>query len=224
MLIRIFNLVRLIFSVKSTTIIITFSLLLLSCIYFNCYHVYTIGWEQVWGGEYIEPLPYDRPLDDEADLAREERLLDTFEDNNRSFYEVEKSIPRADGTIYDNPNQSAVVLRGLWWAHGELLRDVPIQFPEALNKYFSALDSFGEAYDRVKSLQGREKMSFVEVRQVVEDDEIDEESEEIDEMILRHFKYDSSFRRTYDIMSLVAVLTVFNVIHYLYSKTMHFLS
>ena len=153
-------------------------------------------------------------MDDEADLAREERLLDTYEDNNRSFYEVEKSIPRADGTIYDNPSQSAIVLRGLWWAHGELLRDVPIQFPEALNKYFSALDSFGEAYDRVKSLQGREKMSFIEVRQVVEDDEVDEESEEIDDMILRHFKYDSSFRRTYDAMLLYAVLTVCNIIHH----------
>ena len=142
--------------------------------------------------------------------------MDTFEDNNRSFYDVEKSIPRADGTIYDNPSQSAIVLRGLWWAHGELLRDVPIQFPERLNKYFSTLDSFGEAYDRVKSLQGREKMSFIEVRQVIEDDEVDEDSEEIDDMILRHFKYDSSFRRTYGRMLLDAVLTVYHILHYLY--------
>ena len=144
---------------------------------------------------------------DEADLARQERMMDTYEDSPRSFYDMEKQIPRADGTIYDNPSQSAIVLRGLWWAHGELLRDVPLQFPEALTKYGPALDAFGEAYDRVKSMQGRERMSFIEVRQVVEDDEVDEEAEEIDDAILRHYKYNSSFRRTYDRMVSAALRT-----------------
>ena len=191
-----------------------FHYIILFCILIHSILMWHIlGWEQVWGGEYIEPLTFDRPWMVEEDIARQERMMENYEDGHRSFYQMEKSIPRADGTIYDNPSQSAIVLRGLWWAHGDLLGTIPLQFPEALTKYGPAMDSFGEAYDRVKSMQGRERMSFIEVRQVVDDDEVDEESEEVDDAILRHYKYHSAFRRTYDSM-LLALYLLSSIVHF----------
>ena len=106
-------------------------------------------------------------------------------------------MPSPEGTLYDNPEQTVTVLRGFWLAHSEQLKKIPMKFPEALMKYDTTLQVFAEAHGRVTSLGGRETMDFMSVRQIIEDDDNDEDQDELDEVVLSSFKYTRAFRRKY---------------------------
>ena len=160
----------------------------------------SVGWEQVWGGNYIEPMTINDPPDprSEAELQEVERIALAFEPDEKWLWlkpQLEEDFPLKDGTVYDNPSQSALVLRGFWLAHNEVLKDIPLKYPEAVDKYDPTLQAFAGAWDRVKSLSGREGMRFLEVREIVEEDNADEDLDEMDEPVLEDFDYQPDFRR-----------------------------
>lgn len=136
----------------------------------------------------------------EAEILEEQRISDAYEAEDPTKWLWAKPVlpdefPRPDGTIYDNPSQSAVVLRGFWLAHAELLKTIPLKFPEEVNKYDPMLQAFGDAWERVKSLPGREDMEFMEVREIIEEENTDEDLDELDEPVLEDFDYHPEFRR-----------------------------
>ena len=125
-------------------------------------------------------------------------------------------MPSPEGTLYDNPEQTVTVLRGFWLAHSEQLKKIPMKFPEALMKYDTTLQVFAEAHGRVTSLGGRETMDFMSVRQIIEDDDNDEDQDELDEVVLSSFKYTRAFRRKYfSIFLSLFFLIPFSLIYYL---------
>lgn len=159
----------------------------------------------MWGGGYIQPITITTPVivltQEEvaaADAAAAKALL-AAEDSDEEEEEVvdKDDLPSPEGTIYDNPEQTVKVLRGFWLAHGEQLKDVPLQFPEAINKYDTHLKAFAAAHARVTSLGGREDMDFMSVRRIVDEDDNDEEQDELDERVLDSFEYTGKFRREY---------------------------
>ena len=158
----------------------------------------------MWGGDYIEPVTINDPPDTrtEEELQEIERISEQYEleDGDRWMFTkpvLAEDMPSPEGTIYDNPSQTALVLRGFYKAHGELLKTIPLKFPKELEKYDPILDSFADAYTRVKSLSGRTGMTFMEVREIVEDENADEDLDELDEEVLGDFDYTPEFRREY---------------------------
>jgi len=86
--------------------------------------------------------------------------------------------------VFDNPFMSAQVLRGFWKAHAGLLRTMPLQFPEQATKYTAPLAKFKEAYDRARTVPGREKMSFRQVREIVDAEDYFPEQDKLDSSVL----------------------------------------
>ena len=134
----------------------------------------------------------------EADAAAAKAAREEEDSDNESDDEEEVTaddLPQPDGTIYDNPEQSSKVLNGFWQAHHEVLKTIPLKYPECIDKYDRTLQAFAAAHGRVTSLGGREDMDYISVRRIVEDDDNDEEQDELDETVLKSFKYTASFRR-----------------------------
>jgi hypothetical protein len=160
----------------------------------------SLGWEQVWGGGYIEPMTINDPPDPrtEAEIQEAERVSMAFEPDDKWMWAkpvLPEDFPLNDGTVYDNPSQSALVLRGFWLAHSRVLKTIPLKYPETLDKYDPMLQTFAGAWDRVKSLSGREGMRFLEVREIVEEENADQDLDEMDEPVLGDFDYQPNFRR-----------------------------
>ena len=93
--------------------------------------------------------------------------------------------------VLDNPFMSAQVLRGLWMAHSAQLNALPLQYPKEMDKYRPYLAKFQEAYDRAKSVSGREKMSFRQMREIVDGDDHVPEQDALDAAVLDGFDYAS---------------------------------
>lgn len=93
--------------------------------------------------------------------------------------------------VLDNPFMSAQVLRGLWMAHSAHLNALPLQFPKETDKYRPYLAKFQEAYDRAKSVSGREKMGFRQMREIVDGDDHVPEQDALDAAVLDGFDYAS---------------------------------
>ena len=165
-----------------------------------------VGWEQVWGGGYIQPIT----INDTAVVLTEEEMNNAEDAAKAALLAAEDSddeeglngdedvdTPAPEGTIYDNVEQTVTVLRGFWLAHSEQLKNIPIQYIDVIKKYDPTLKKFAEAHVRVTSMAGREGMDFLDVRAVVEDDDHDDELDELDECVLDSFNYTPSFRRKY---------------------------
>lgn len=146
---------------------------------------------------------YDPPdTRTEEELQALERISEQYELEDRDRWMFTKPVlaedmPPPEGTIYDNPSQTALVLRGFYQAHSTVLKTIPLKFPEALNKYDPILETFANAYVRTKSLDGRTGMTFMEVREIFEDENADEDQDELDEEVLGDFDYTPEFRREY---------------------------
>jgi hypothetical protein len=100
---------------------------------------------------------------------------------------------KGDHTLYDNPFMSAEVLRGFWKAHNMQLKDIPIKNSDALKKYAPFLERFKENWVRAKSMPGREKMNFMQLREIVEAEDHFPEQDELDQSVLAKFQYNGDF-------------------------------
>ena len=91
--------------------------------------------------------------------------------------------------VLDNPFMSAEVLRGLWKAHSALLNGMPLKFPREADRYHAVLAKFDEAYGRAKSVSGREKLGFRQMRAIVEGEDASPEQDALDAEVLDGFDY-----------------------------------
>jgi hypothetical protein len=91
--------------------------------------------------------------------------------------------------VFDNPFMSAQVLRGFWKAHAGQLRNMPLKFPGEMAKYVSPLAKFKESFDRARSVPGREKMSFRQIREIVDAEDYFADQDKLDASVLdgQHF-------------------------------------
>lgn len=114
-------------------------------------------------------------------------------DQVQSGWYIEPVAPLrpADKGVYDNVFMSAEVLRGFWKAHAGQLRRMPMKYPKETDKYTSALSKFKEAYDRARSVSGREKLSFRQMREIVDAEDFFAEQDTLDASVLDgpHFEY-----------------------------------
>jgi hypothetical protein len=92
--------------------------------------------------------------------------------------------------VYDNPFMSSQVLRGTWKAHSALLRSMPMKFPTAVQKYGPFLVRFKEAYDRAKSVSGRDNFSFRQMREIVEAEDFFPDQDRLDAPVLDGSRFD----------------------------------
>jgi len=92
--------------------------------------------------------------------------------------------------VFDNPFMSSQVLRGTWKAHAALLRSMPMKFPAAVQKYGPFLARFKEAYDRAKSVSGRENFSFRQMREIVEAEDFFPDQDRLDAPVLDGSRFD----------------------------------
>ena len=100
-------------------------------------------------------------------------------------------VPSSSGSaVLDNPFMSAQVLRGFWKAHAAQLRTMPLQFPGEMAKYAAPMAKFKEAYDRARSVPGREKMSFRQVREIVDAEDYFAEQDRLDSSVLDGSHFD----------------------------------
>lgn len=146
------------------------------------------GWEHVYRGDFVEPI--DQVLaagtDDRVPILKNgDDETDEVVDENKVVAHTAKAKDR----IYDNAFKSAELLRGFWKAHSEVLKDHPIQNKDAMVKYKPYLARFKEAWDRALSMPGREKLSFQQMREIVEGEDNFPEEDALDTPCLAGFDY-----------------------------------
>jgi Mitochondrial ribosomal death-associated protein 3 len=142
------------------------------------------GWDQVQSGWYIEPVrtrSAGRGASTSSSASAESDDAD-----------VELSEKRTE-QLFDNPFMSAEVLRGFWKAHSEQLKKLPIKNKEALKKYGGFLEKFKENWTRARSMSGREKLSFIKVREIIEAEDNFPDQDELDADVLKSFEFSASF-------------------------------
>lgn len=91
--------------------------------------------------------------------------------------------------IYDNQLMSRVALRSFWKAHQNILSTLPIQHPQALDKYSAIVTAFGESWVRARSLRGRETLTFIETRAAIEQEDNFPDEDELDSPILEKYAF-----------------------------------
>jgi len=101
-------------------------------------------------------------------------------------------VPSAEGSaLYDNVFMSANLLRNFHDAHLLQLQDIPLAFPERLEKYAATLADFQNEWDRARQIKGRDQMGFREMRQIIVKDDHFPEQDALDAQILDKFDYTS---------------------------------
>lgn len=102
--------------------------------------------------------------------------------------------------VYDNPYMDKVFLRGLWKAHKEQLKDLPISSKDVLSKYEAKLQSLRRAMQLALQLPGRDKLSFIELRSIIIEDDEDrlEEYDTLDADCLNQYNFMTNKLETLD--------------------------
>jgi hypothetical protein len=100
-------------------------------------------------------------------------------------------VPLEDGSgLFDNQQMSVEVLRGFWRAHRDKLQTLPITNNKIFEKYAPELALFDEEWNRVASMPGRERDTFIERRAILgQDQSLDEAQDELDKDVLQGFDY-----------------------------------
>jgi len=99
--------------------------------------------------------------------------------------------PVAGGLLYDNVFMSANLLRNFYDAHTSQLQDVPLAFPEKLEKYAAHLANFQNEWDRARQIKGRDSLAFREMRQIILKEDHFAEQDALDAHILNDFDFTS---------------------------------
>ncbi len=107
-----------------------------------------------------------------------------------SFVEPIEPLTSTGTQLYDNQEMSVDALRGFWRAHKTQLKTLPVTNARVFDKYLPGLAVFDEAWGRVTSMAGREKMGFAELRAIVEQESaLDESQDEMDADVLQGFDF-----------------------------------
>jgi hypothetical protein len=101
------------------------------------------------------------------------------------------AFSKPDGTIiYDNPQQSAQILRGFYKAHSSVLRSISIRDPVSMmEKYKDELATFEKEWARLSQLADRENLPFVKMRELVDEDNVHPEQDALDKEVLQDFNF-----------------------------------
>lgn len=91
--------------------------------------------------------------------------------------------------LFDNPIMSVKALRDFWYAHGSLMATLPIKNTNVVAKYQDYIDRNKDGAKRIMGVKGREKLSFIEMRSLLEEDDNIPDEDEMDEDILEHFDF-----------------------------------
>lgn len=103
--------------------------------------------------------------------------------------------------VYDNSLMSADALRGFLKSNHSILKSLPITQKQALVKYQSTIDKFKEEWVRSMSVPGRDKFSFLQMRQLIEGEDNIPEQDTLDESILAKFAFtEFQFHSLYDLV------------------------
>lgn len=103
--------------------------------------------------------------------------------------------------IFDNSLMSADALRGFFKSNHSILKTLPITQKQALAKYQSTIDKFKEEWVRSMSVPGRDKFSFLQMRQLIEGEDNIPEQDTLDETILTGFSFTNfQFQTLYDLV------------------------
>ena len=147
------------------------------------------GWDQVQSGWYIEPVQggggATKAAGSRTTIAAAGAAVAAAAASSSSG----SSSATSSAAVFDNPFMSAQVLRGFWKAHAGQLRNMPLKFPGEMAKYVSPLAKFKESFDRARSVPGREKMSFRQIREIVDAEDYFADQDKLDASVLdgQHF-------------------------------------
>lgn len=73
-----------------------------------------------------------------------------------------------DGSeLYDNCLLSVDALRGFYKAHQNILATINLSDNRIVDKYKDLLKEFSESWNRNKNMPGRDKMSFIKLREII---------------------------------------------------------
>eukprot|EP01035_Chromulina_nebulosa_P025215 gene25215-32904_t len=110
---------------------------------------------------------------------------------------------KANPNVYDNFNLSSEVLRGFWRAHKDLLRTIPMANVGNLLKYRNDFAKFEEVWKRIASVPGREKIDYIGMRALIEEDDSDPDEDAKDVDVLKGFDYRTILRESLTLEDLV---------------------
>ena len=110
-------------------------------------------------------------------------------DHVQSGSYVEPVTTNSGEIKFDNVFLSVDALRGFWHAHNSILKKIPIANKAALSKYTGDIARFKDAWNQTKTIAGRENISFVSTRQIIEDSDAVDSEDEKDEKILGDFDF-----------------------------------
>ena len=96
-------------------------------------------------------------------------------------------------TLYNNTTMTVEALRGFLAAHADEIASIQLSEPAAADKYKSLLTDFNEEFTRARSVQGREGLSFLEMRAIVEDATNRPDLDALDADTLKGYSYDPEF-------------------------------
>ena len=108
---------------------------------------------------------------------------------------------------YNNVILSVDALRGFLNAHSEILKTIPISDKSKLAKYSETIDKFTEGWKQALAFPGRENLSFLEMRRIIEDEDNFADEDEKDRTILNAFDFlNFRFETLYDLALLGVAL------------------
>lgn len=113
--------------------------------------------------------------------------------------------------VYDNPHMSASALRGMWHAHRDVLRTMPIREPGVADKYKPYLEAFIEKWTLIETFHGENNsVPFLKMREflLTEEDEHVPENDEHDKEILQKFNVKTFEVKTLEDLLLVGIALI----------------
>lgn len=78
-----------------------------------------------------------------------------------------KRANKSSGELYDNCLMSVDALRGFYKAHQNILATIDLSDNCIVEKYKEVIKEFSESWNRNKSMPGRDKMSFIKLREII---------------------------------------------------------
>jgi len=157
------------------------------------------GWRQVQCGSYVDPAvvtmtgPGSSMNSDGGGDSGSTSNQHVSPGEELEMEEGDMLDTHASAKIYDNHGMSVEVLRGFWRAHKEQLRNISIRDPATiLDKYAMYREEFKEAVSRVQSVASsgaNKKLSFVQLRALIEGEDNNPETDKLDADVLAELDY-----------------------------------
>lgn len=118
---------------------------------------------------------------------------------------IEPCRTSAGEGLFDNVFVTVSMLRSFWKAHRKILSQQPIQNKSVLDKFNPYLNSFREAWARVRAMGSRQSQTFIQTRAIVEDEDNFPDEDEIDADVLEGFDFDTFQPKTLEDLIILGV-------------------